>query len=124
MGWVFALGLAALSFLGLYLSKLCSRTALEIAGAAILLAGRRPALAIIGAAERAEAAMAQAVNDALAFSGLPAAALDVMFLSPGDLMAGTALSVGLPVAAGEPETVAAAPAVGPGMDPSRPPRLR
>lgn len=91
---------------------------------AVYLAGRRPALAIIGAAERAEAAMAQAVNDALAFSGLPAAALDVMFLSPGDLMAGTALSVGLPVAAGEPETVAAAPAVGPGMDPSRPPRLR
>jgi cytochrome c-type biogenesis protein CcmH len=38
MGWVFALGLAALSFAGLYLSKRCSRAALQIAGAAILLA--------------------------------------------------------------------------------------
>lgn len=38
MGWLFALGLAALSFLGLVLSRRCSRSALEFAGAAILLA--------------------------------------------------------------------------------------
>ncbi len=36
MGWLFALGFAVLTFLGLHLSKMCSRVALEIAGAAIL----------------------------------------------------------------------------------------
>lgn len=91
---------------------------------AVYMTGRRPALAVIGAPDRTQAAMARAVNDALAFSGLPAAALDVMFLAPGDVMAGTAVSVGLPVESDEPEPVAARPALGPGMDPSRPPRLR
>lgn len=38
MGWIFALGFAALSFLALYLSRRCTRMALEI-GAAILLLG-------------------------------------------------------------------------------------
>lgn len=37
MGWIFAFGFAVLAFLGLWLSKRCSRQALEIAGAAILL---------------------------------------------------------------------------------------
>ncbi len=45
MGWLFTLGLAALTFLGLYLSKRCSRAALQIAGAAILLADRGLCLA-------------------------------------------------------------------------------
>jgi uncharacterized membrane protein YfcA len=38
MGWIFAFGLGACSFAGLYFSKRCSRLALELAGAAILVA--------------------------------------------------------------------------------------
>ena len=38
MGWLFAIGLAGLTFLGLVLSRRCSRMALELAGAAILVA--------------------------------------------------------------------------------------
>lgn len=38
MGWIFALVLAGLTMAGLYFSKRCSRQALELAGAAILIA--------------------------------------------------------------------------------------
>ncbi len=38
MGWIFPLGFAGLTFLALYLSRRCSRLALELSGA-ILLAG-------------------------------------------------------------------------------------
>lgn len=38
MGWIFAVVLAALTFAGLYFSRRCSRLALELAGAAILVA--------------------------------------------------------------------------------------
>lgn len=37
MGWVFVIGLAALSMLALYLSGRCSRMALEVAAAALLI---------------------------------------------------------------------------------------
>ncbi|MDE2596046.1 MAG: hypothetical protein KGL44_04115 [Sphingomonadales bacterium] len=37
MGWMFAIGFAALAFAGLYFSGRCSRQALEIAGAALLV---------------------------------------------------------------------------------------
>lgn len=38
MGWLFTIVLAALTFLGLLLSRRCSRIALQLAGAAILVA--------------------------------------------------------------------------------------
>jgi cytochrome c-type biogenesis protein CcmH len=38
MGWLFALGLAALTYLALMLSRRCSQLALQLAGAAILVA--------------------------------------------------------------------------------------
>ena len=38
MGWLFAIVLAVLTLAGLYFSKRCSRLALELAGAAILVA--------------------------------------------------------------------------------------
>jgi len=38
MGWVFAAILAAAAFAALYFSRRCSRQALELAGAAILVA--------------------------------------------------------------------------------------
>ena len=37
MGWLFAIGLAALAFFALYASRRCSRMALEIAAAALLV---------------------------------------------------------------------------------------
>ncbi len=37
MGWLFAMGFAALSFLALWLSGRCSRMALEIGAAALLV---------------------------------------------------------------------------------------
>ncbi len=91
---------------------------------AVYLTGRRAALAVVGAKERRQAAMARAVNDALAFSGMPAAAVDVMFLTADDMLADTALAIGTMIARGQPAPEAASPATGPGMDPSKPPRLR
>jgi cytochrome c-type biogenesis protein CcmH len=37
MGWLFPLGFAALTFAGLWLSGRCSRLALEVAAAALLI---------------------------------------------------------------------------------------
>jgi hypothetical protein len=84
---------------------------------------RRLALVAVGAAPGAEVAIAQAVGDALAFSGLPVAALDVIFLAPGDALAAMAAAVGLSVIDAPLEDEAPT-AQGPGMDPDRPPRLR
>ena len=38
MGWLFAIGFAALAFIALWRSGRCPRVALELAGAALLLA--------------------------------------------------------------------------------------
>ena len=80
-------------------------------------------LALIGAADGAEGALARAMNEALVFSGIEAGELDVVFLRPGDAaaeaLARVALRFDLPV----PEVQDRAPAA-PGMDPSRPPKLR
>lgn len=82
-------------------------------------------LALAGAIEEAEAALARAVAEALSFAGLEAAALDVVFLAPEDpalraiARVGRGYDIPAPVAAEAPP----APAP-PGSDPSRPPRLR
>ncbi|MEO8240971.1 MAG: SseB family protein [bacterium] len=81
-------------------------------------------LALTGVAAEAEAKWARAVTEAMAFSGIEAAALDVVFVAAGDAlldrMSGVAMVFEgeVPVAA-EPVTP-----VGPGMDPTRPPVLR
>lgn len=79
-------------------------------------------LAFLDAADGAEAALARAMGEALVFSGVEAGELDVAFLRSSDpaaqAMARVALRFDLPM----PET-AVAPAA-PGMDPSRPPKLR
>lgn len=107
------------------------QTASGLAGGAVLAGvsyeggGRSHVLALVGAAEGAEPALARAVAEALSFAGLDAAALDVVFLAPDDpalrslVRAGKAYDIPAPVAAETP----AAPAP-PGSDPSRPPRLR
>jgi hypothetical protein len=77
---------------------------------------------LILAAPGAEGALAAAVAEALAFSGLGQGWLDVMFLTGDDptaqAISATGLGFILPQAAA-PDTPAA-----PGMDPDRPPRLR
>lgn len=80
-------------------------------------------LALLDTAEGAEPALARAMNEALVFSGIEAGELDVGFLRSGqpaaEAMARVALRFDLP----EPEVQELSPAA-PGMDPSRPPKLR
>ena len=82
-------------------------------------------LAFVDARPGAEAPLAQAVAEALAFSGLGSGWLDVMFLTSGEPAAQAAERAGLgfilPAAAAA--AVPQAPAA-PGMDPDHPPRLR
>ncbi len=93
--------------------------------AGVVYAGGRRGhlLALIDAAEGAEPALARAMNEALVFSGIEAGELDVVFLatdSPAaQAMAKVALRFDLP----KPQVQDLAPAA-PGMDPSRPPKLR
>ncbi len=83
-------------------------------------------LAFAGLGPQDEARMARAVTEALAFSGLDAAALDVVFVvaeaalfqriaRAGQVLRGAALGA---------VAEAVAPPQGPGMDPERPPRLK
>jgi len=80
-------------------------------------------LAVLDAVEGAEGPLARAMNEALVFSGIEAGELDVVFLAAGSpaatAMARVALRFDLP----EPEMQDLMP-VAPGMDPSRPPKLR
>jgi hypothetical protein len=80
-------------------------------------------LAVIDAAEGAEGALARAMNEALVFSGIEAGVLDVVFLASGSPAAVAIARVGLRFDLPQPEVQELAPAA-PGMDPSRPPKLR
>ncbi|WP_299689485.1 SseB family protein [uncultured Tateyamaria sp.] len=84
--------------------------------------GRGHMLAFVGAMPGAEAALAQAVSEALVFSGLEAAALDVGFFDGRDPVVARLARVGLRFDLPQPAPAAAPSA--PGMDPDRPPRLR
>lgn len=97
--------------------------------------GRRGhVLAFLGANPAAEPALAQAVAEALTFSGIEAGEIDVTFLAHDSLAAPALAAVArrfdmpLPAKAADPADPvgAEAPAApsGPGMDPARPPRLR
>ncbi|PLL13186.1 hypothetical protein C0V75_07190 [Tabrizicola sp. TH137] len=81
-------------------------------------------MAFIDAAPEAEAALARAIREALAFSGVEAGMIDVVFLKGDDPVAGQVARVGqrfdLPV---QPRPERQAPAA-PGSDPQRPPKLR
>lgn len=83
----------------------------------------RLALAIAGAPEAAQPAVAAAIAETVRFSGAPEAALDVTFLADGAPARAAFERVGLrfrpPPSASEP----AAPRP-PGRDPNRPPKLR
>lgn len=82
-------------------------------------------LALVGADDAAQPALARAVAEALAFAGLEAASLDVTFLSPEDPGLQAMAAVGQSYAIKAPASHDPAPMpAAPGTDPSRPPRLR
>jgi len=101
----------------------------------VLLAGvtyeggrRGHLLAFLDAAPGAEAALARAASEALVFSGVEAGEMDVVFLqasSPvAQAMERAAVRFDLPADAPAIAPLAADARSAPGMDPSRPPRLR
>lgn len=83
-------------------------------------------LAFFGADPRAEAPLAHSVAEALAFSGLEAAALDVIFPESGTATAQAIVNRGRDIplpAPPQPEPSPSQPRP-PGMDPAAPPKLR
>jgi hypothetical protein len=98
-------------------------TAALLAGVVYEGGRRGHILALVDAADGAEGALARAMNEALVFSGIEAGELDVVFLRAADpatqALARVALRFNLPA----PEVLDRTPAA-PGMDPSRPPKLR
>lgn len=79
-------------------------------------------LAFVDAVDGAENALASAASEALTFSGIEAGMMDVLFVKASDPLAGHLAKVGLRFDLPQPE---APPVPGaPGMDPSRPPKLR
>jgi hypothetical protein len=97
--------------------------------AAALLAGviyrdgrRGHMLALLDAADGAEGPLARAMGEALVFSGVEAGELDVVFLAGASPAAEAMVRVGLRFDLPGPERPSE-PAP-PGLDPSRPPRLR
>ena len=80
-------------------------------------------LAFVDAAKEAEDALSRAVAEALIFSGVDAAEIDVAFLASSDPICARMARVGLRFDLPEPAAQAAAPRA-PGMDPDQPPKLR
>lgn len=81
-------------------------------------------LAIIDPVPGAEPALAQAVGEALTFSGIEAGVIDVGFFKASDPACARLARVGLRFDLPVVEAAAAAPGSAPGMDPEKPPRLR
>lgn len=80
-------------------------------------------IGITGTLPGAERAIAQAVNEALVFSGVEAGALDVIFVSDSDPLAAQLARVGLCFDLPQPPAPQLAPGA-PGSDPDNPPKLR
>ncbi len=78
-------------------------------------------LAVISAVPGAEEALAEAVGEALIFSGLDAGELDVIFVDASDEISARLAKVGLRFDLPEPEKLVP---VAPGSDPNSPPTLR
>lgn len=118
-----ALPAALLSALDAKLALLAGRAEAAWLAEAEHEAGHRtPLLVFVAAAPDSEPALAQAVAEALRFSGLDEATLDVAFLAAGDPLTGALARVGLRYDLPQPP----APAVRrpPGSDPDAPPILR
>ena len=80
-------------------------------------------LAFVDALEGAEKALASAAGEALTFSGIEAGMMDVLFLRSADPMTARLAKVGLRFDLPEPAVAASGPSA-PGMDPTRPQKLR
>lgn len=85
--------------------------------------GRGYMLAFVGTHEGAEGALTSAVNEALVFSGIDAGMLDVAHLAGGDPVSARIAKVGLRFDLPTPQ-MPQQPGSNPGMDPSRPPKLK
>ena len=81
-------------------------------------------LALSGVPELARPPLARAVAEALVLSGLEEGALDVIFPSGPAMASIVQAGLHLSPAPCEPPAAEAAPPAAPGMDPTRPPRLR
>ena len=92
--------------------------------AGVTYAGGRPGhmLAFVDAIEGAEEALANTIHQALVFSGLEAGVLDVTFLKASDPAAAQLARVGLRFDL--PQVTAPTAPSAPGMNPSKPPKLR
>ena len=87
--------------------------------------GRGHVLALSGLPESAQPAVARAVAEALALSGLEGGALDVIFPPERAMAAIAAIGLALsPAPFAMPEDQLVNPGANPGLDPARPPRLR
>jgi len=84
--------------------------------------GRGHVLAFIDAAPGAEASLVQAASEALTFSGIEAGAMDVLFCGSADELANRLAKVGLRFDL--PDVVQPNAPGAPGMDPTKPPKLR
>ncbi len=119
-----------LGAVGLAAVEAAMRGAAGLAGEALLaqvrFAGGRQGtlLAFPGVGPGDQPAVARAVAEALALSGLDAAALDVAFPDPGSALADSLRRVGRRYVPQVPATEPEPPPPGPGMDKSRVPRLK
>lgn len=101
-----------------------------LAGAALLAGvtyrgGRRGhMLAFVDAVDGAEAALARAAGEALAFSGVEAGEMDVTFLRGDDPAVAAMARVARPFDLPLPVRAEPAAPIAPGSDPAKPPRLR
>lgn len=107
------------------LRRMAGLAKLAYLAGAVFDGGRRGhVLAFVDTADGAEPALARAVQNALALSGLDAGALDVTFIAANDARAADFARVGLRVDLPQPEVIAPVEIPAPGMDPAKPPRLR
>lgn len=81
-------------------------------------------LVFAGAVDGAEGALANAVSEALTFSGIEAGMLDVTFVPSEAPIVETLARVGLRFDLPKPEQEVSTPGANPGMDPNKPPKLR
>ena len=95
-----------------------------LAGARFVGGKRGQVLILTGVDPAAEAKVARAVTEALAFSGLEAAALDIVFLADSDPALTRLAAIALMFEGPTPVSTEAATPFGPGRDPDRPPILR
>lgn len=81
-------------------------------------------LGFVGAVPAAEPALAQAANDALAFSGVEAATMDIAFFAATDPVTLRLERVGLRFDLPQLQETVTPERPAPGMDPEKPPRLK